>query len=69
MTRGVIKSSKTLNKLHKRRFGKSKTDALHDKFIAFRNVYNKLKKTAKQEHYKNVFQKHKYDIKKSMACH
>ena len=65
MTRGLVKSSKTLNKLHKRRLGKSKTDALHDKFITFRNVYNKLKKTAKQEHYKNLFQKHKYDIKKT----
>ena len=65
MTCGLIKYSKTLNKLHKRRLGKSKTDALHDKFITFRNVYNKLKKTAKQEHYKNLFQKHKYDIKKT----
>ena len=44
MTRGLIKSSKTINKLHKRRLGKSKTDALHDKFITFRNVYNKLKR-------------------------
>ena len=65
MTRGLLKSSRTLNTLHKRRLGKSKSDALHDKFITFRNLYNKLKKTAKQEHYKNLFPKHKHDIKKT----
>ena len=73
MTCGPIKSSRTLNKL--RYDGKSKSDAVHDKFITFKNVYNKLKKTARQEHYKNVSPKHKYDIKKkhgvifALNCH
>jgi hypothetical protein len=65
MTRGLIASSRTLNKLHKKALGKPKTDAQHEKFIRFRNIYNKTKRTAKQNHYKDLFHKYKHDIKKT----
>jgi len=65
VTHGLLISSRTLNKLHRKRLGKLKSDPQYEKYIHFRNLYNKLRRTAKQNYYKDLFEKYQYNIKKT----
>ena len=55
MTKGLIKSSKTLNKLYKKCIKKPKTHPAYDKYNDFRNQYDKFKKIAKHNYYEERF--------------
>ena len=63
MTKGLMKSSNTLTKLYTKSIKKSKTAPEYDKYVKFRNMYNKLKRCAKESYYAQRFEKYKNDIK------
>ena len=63
MTKGLIKSSKTLNKIYTKSIRKSKTSPEYDTYVKYRNTYNKLKRHAKESYYAQRFEKYKNDIK------
>jgi hypothetical protein len=63
MTKGLVKSSLTLTKLYNKSNKKPKTDDAYLRYTEFRNLYNQLKRTAKQLHYKQRFEQYKNDIK------
>jgi hypothetical protein len=62
VTRGLMASSRTLNKLFRTKLGKDKTNLHFIKFIKFRNMYNKLKRLTKQNYYNDLFTKYKHNI-------
>jgi hypothetical protein len=63
MTTALIKSSRTLSKLYKKCVKKSKNDPSYVRYTEYRNRYNQLKRTAKQQHYQRRFDQYKTDIK------
>ena len=63
MTKGLMKSSTTLNKLYKKCIKRSKEHPSYVRYIDYRNSYNQLKRTAKQIYYQELFEKYKGDIK------
>jgi len=63
MSRGLIKSSLTLNKLHRKQLRKDNNHQHHIKYTEYRNMYNKLKRTTKEKYYNELFIKYKYDIR------
>ena len=63
MSKGLMKSSTTLTKLYRKCIKKPKTDPTHQRYIEYRNIYNRLKRTAKETYYTNRFEKYKNDIK------
>ncbi len=65
MTRGLIKSSYTLNELYKKKLGKNKMHIYTIKYIKYRNLFNELKKVAKLSHYSQLLNNYKYDIRKT----
>ena len=65
VTKGLLKSSHTCAKLHQRSVRKSKTDTTYKKYIKYRNIYNRLKRKAKQNYYADLFDEYKYDMKKT----
>ena len=65
MTRGLITSSRTLNKLHTKKRGKAKTHPANLKYVTYRNVYNCLKRKAKLKYYNNLFNEYQSNIKKT----
>ena len=64
MTKGLMTSSSTCQKLYRGQMGKAKNDPLTTKYISYRNYYNKLKTVAKNMHYKKRFSEIKNDAKK-----
>ena len=65
MTRGLITSSRTLNKLHTTKIKKDKTHPSHIKYIKYRNLYNQMKRKAKLTYYNELFHKYQYNLKKT----
>ena len=65
MTRGLMKSSRTSSRLYRKCINKSRTGIKYKNYIKYRNIYNALKRTAKSEYYAQLFQDHKYDIRKT----
>jgi hypothetical protein len=63
MSKGLIKSSITMTKMHKKCVKKSKNDPSYIRYVEYRNEYNQLKRTAKQNHYEQRFNQYKNDIK------
>mgnify|MGYP001554836917 CR=1 FL=1 len=63
-TKGLQTSSKKLRHLYKA-YITSKNPNAQTRFIAYRNLYNKIRKTAKNNHYKELFNEFKTDIKKT----
>ena len=53
MTKGLLKSC--INKLYKKCLGKNKNDPLYTTYIAYRNLYNKLRRIATQTYYCEPF--------------
>ena len=64
MTAGLLKSSKTCDKLYKEQLGHDASSRFHTKYIFYRNEFNKLKRTAKKEYYLNLITEYKNDSKK-----
>ncbi len=65
ITKGIIKSSKTLDNLYMKTLYKPKHHAAHYQFRTYRNKFNKLKKKLKQNYYHDLFVKYDKDIRKS----
>lgn len=65
MTKGLIKSGRTEQKLFRKQIGLAKNHPSHVKFIKYRNMYNSLKRRAKHEYYTEVLEKHKTDIRQT----
>ena len=62
MTYGLLKSSNTLQKLYKKQIQAAKDDPKHIKFVKYRNLYNKLKRIAKQNHINEKLQENKHSM-------
>lgn len=65
VTRGLIASSRTLNKLYRKKMGKDKKNLHYEKFINYRNMYNKLKRLTKQKYYDDLLSKYQHNIRKT----
>ncbi len=65
MSTGLLKSSRTSNKLYTKSIGKPKTHKHYIEFINYRNQYNKLKRHMKQKHYADLFNKYTNDIRQT----
>jgi hypothetical protein len=64
-SKGLQKSSKQLHKLYHKALGINPDEAPHRKYKQYRNIYNKLKRNAKQLYYQQEFNKHKNSVKKT----
>ena len=66
MTYGLMKSSRTRNKLYKKSIGHNKSHIYYKTYIQYRNAHNKLKRYAKFSYYRDVLEKHHIsDIRKT----
>ena len=64
MTKGLRQSSIKCDKQFKKICGLSKDDPKYLEYITFRNLYNKLKRKAKKDHYAEKISQYKNDSKK-----
>ena len=62
-TKALQTSSKKLRRLYKQ-FISTKTPNTQAQYIEYRNLYNKIRKIAKNMHYTQLFNEYKNDIKK-----
>jgi len=67
MTSGLLKSSRTLNNLYKKKLGKDKTHQNFTKYRSYRNKYNELKRITRQNYYNEVFQKYRHNAKNTWS--
>ena len=67
MTTGLLNSAKTKDRLFRRQLGKGETDKTRVKFTKYRNMFNKLKREAKNSHYKAKLDQYKFDIRKTWS--
>ncbi len=67
MTPGLIKSSKTKDKLYFNALGKAKDSIEYVKFTKYRNRYLSLKTIIKQTYYKNLLNDYKHDSRKTWS--
>ena len=65
MTRGLIKSSYTLNEMYRKKLGKDKNHNYYINYAKYRNLFNNLKKIAKQSHYSQLLTTYGNDIRKT----
>ena len=65
ITLGILKSSKTLDKLHRKQIDKPKTSTLHQKYIDYKRIYCKIKRRSKHEYYSNLLNRYKNDVRKT----
>ena len=63
MTKGLLKSSKKLNKMYSNAIKVSKTDVIYKQCVTYRNLLDKIKKTSKFQHHRQILQEYKYDMK------
>ena len=65
MTKGLFKSSCTNTKLYKKSIGKPKSHAACIRYVTYRNLFNKIKRIAKQQYFCNQLSMFKNDISKT----
>jgi hypothetical protein len=65
VTKGIMKSSHTLDKLYRKTLTKSNDHLVNTTFRIYRNKFNKLKKIAKQNYYHDLFNKYKTNARKT----
>jgi hypothetical protein len=63
VTKGMLKSSKTLDKLFRANLKKPLGHISCVKYTQYRNLFNTIKRTSKQTYYANLLQTYKHDIK------
>jgi hypothetical protein len=63
VTKGIVKSSKYLDKLFRAKLKQPYCQNSLNKYIQYRNLFNKLKRISKETYYTNLFLKYKNDIK------
>ena len=64
MTNGLLKSSKTCNRLYKQQLGQSRNSTKYTKYAEYRNEYNRLKRHAKRSYYSIKIEEFRNDSKK-----
>ncbi len=65
VTKGILKSSDTLDKLYMRKLKYPwNTRAIYTRYKKYRNVFNTIKRNMKQFHYSTLLETHKSDIKR-----
>lgn len=67
ITPGIMTSSRNLSKLYKKSLGSSKWHPNRIKYVEYRNLFNQIKKKAKEQYYKSLFQRHRFNIKKTWS--
>jgi len=65
MTSGLLKSSKIKAKMYRDSIDKPKNSESHQKFVTYRNAFNKLKKACKQNYYTDQLSQFKNDTRKT----
>lgn len=65
ITRGILRSSKKLDRLYKIQLGKEKLTHEHIKYINYRTQFTKIKRKQKDIYYSNLFHQCKSNIKKT----
>lgn len=65
MTSGLLKSSSRCNSLYRKTIGLSRDDVAFCRFLNYRNMYNALKRSAKESYYADLLQQYKNDIRKT----
>ena len=63
--KGLLKSSKTLDKLYKKKLRQLQEHISHKQYKEYRNLYNTLKRAAKEDHYASLLNNYKHDIKQT----
>ncbi len=69
MTKGFKKSSNTCNKLYQKSIGKDKDHQTSQKYIKYRNLFNKIKKHVKRQYYADELMKYKDDLEKTWGIY
>ena len=67
MTSGLVKSSLKLDKLYRKKLKYPKTHNSHKTYLTYRNIFNKLKRTAKKMYYEQLLKKYEKDMKRTWA--
>ena len=65
MTRGLLTSSKTLDKLYKKKMRKDKTHITYTKYKQYRYMFNRLKRITKQKYYFDLLNNYQHDTRKT----
>lgn len=63
MTKGLLKSTLTKEKLYKQSIKNGKSHPMHNKYIKYRNLYNQLKRQIKSKYYTDMLEANKHDMK------
>ena len=63
ITKGIRKSSLTLDKLYKKKLRQPPEHLSHTKYRSYRNLINRVKRSAKQKYFSDLLEKHKNSIK------
>ena len=63
MTKGLSISSRKVPRLFKKTIGKERTHHAFEQYIRYRNLYNQLKRIAKQSHYGQILEEYKIILK------
>ena len=61
MTSGLIRSSKVMDQLYKKRLGKDKSHRSYIKYTKYRNMFNRIKRTQKQNYFNEQFSKFRHN--------
>ena len=65
MTKGLMKSSKLLQKKYRKQIKLRKDHPCHEHYVNYRNVFNRLKRKAKQLYYAQILNDNKSNLKKT----
>ena len=65
MTSGIIRSSRKRDKLYRQSLGRIPDSVEKQKYLRYRNVYNSVKRQAKQSYYANLLQKYGGNVRKT----
>ena len=65
VTSGLLKSARTRDKMYKKCIGENKSETNWNKFIKYRNLFNKTKRLIKESYYKQLLEQYKNDIRKT----
>ena len=67
LSRGIINSAKTRDKLFKKCMGKPRDSTEYQKYLTYRNILNSTKRKSKQPYNGKLLIEYRKDIRKNMA--
>lgn len=65
LTRGILKSAKKMQKLYQSQIKLNREHPLSQRFIIYRNIFNKAKRKAKRDYYGNLLKDNMKNIRKT----